>query len=44
VTDTGEVIVFALEWRDLLELARSRITRSMTKDECRKFLHTDGCL
>lgn len=39
----GTVRLFVLAVDDLLELARSRVTRSLTDEECRRFLHVDGC-
>jgi WD40 repeat protein len=35
--------VYALPIEDLLTIAKSRVTRSLTKDECQKFLHTQEC-
>jgi len=28
---------------EMIELAASAVTRSLTDDECRQYLHTDGC-
>jgi hypothetical protein len=28
---------------DLIALAHSRVTRSLTPDECRKYLHVEQC-
>jgi len=39
----GTVRVLALDIDDLLGLARARLTRSWTGDECRTYLHLDGC-
>lgn len=39
----GEALVYALNPRDLMKVARTRVTRPMTVDECRKFLHLDDC-
>jgi WD40 repeat protein/serine/threonine protein kinase len=39
----GTVRVLALDIDDLLGLARSRLTRSWTQDECRSYLHLDRC-
>lgn len=39
----GTVRLFVLSVDDLLELARSRVTRSLTDEECRRFLHVDRC-
>ena len=35
--------VYVLPIEDLLTIAKSRVTRSLTKDECQKFLHTQEC-
>jgi WD40 repeat protein/DNA-binding SARP family transcriptional activator len=35
--------VWALEIDDLLRIARANVTRSLTDEECRRFLHVDGC-
>jgi WD40 repeat protein len=44
-TASGDKVVhfFPLNVVDLLKLARKRITRSLTKEECRKYLHMDTC-
>ena len=39
----GTVRVLALNIDDLIHLARSRLTRSWTQDECITYLHLDGC-
>jgi WD40 repeat protein len=39
----GQVRVFALDLEELVALAQSRVTRSLTDDECRKFLHAEQC-
>jgi WD40 repeat protein/DNA-binding XRE family transcriptional regulator len=39
----GMVRVYVLPMEDLLALARSRVTRSLTQEECRKYLHVDQC-
>jgi WD40 repeat protein len=39
----GTVRVLALEIDDLIHLARSRLTRSWTQDECETYLHRDTC-
>ena len=41
--DDGTIRVLALDIDDLLALARSRLTRSWTEDECRSYLHLDRC-
>jgi len=37
------VRVFLLRLDDLLTLAQTRLTRSLTTDECRKYLHVEHC-
>jgi WD40 repeat protein len=39
----GSVLEFILPLEELIEVARSRITRSLTDDECRQYLHIDAC-
>jgi WD40 repeat protein/transcriptional regulator with XRE-family HTH domain len=39
----GTVRIYTLRLDDLVDLARSRVTRSLTDDECRTFLHMDAC-
>jgi len=34
---------FVLDVDDLIELAKSRLTRGLTDDECRQFLHLENC-
>jgi WD40 repeat protein/DNA-binding SARP family transcriptional activator len=43
VDDDGIVRVWALEVDDLVQLAQRRVTRHLTDDECRQYLHTDTC-
>jgi hypothetical protein len=40
----GMVRVWALDIDDLLEIAHQKVTRSLTEDECRQYLHVDACL
>lgn len=40
----GVVRIFLLQIDKLLALAQSRVTRSLTEEECRKYLHIEGCL
>lgn len=40
---SGTVLVYAMDVRDLLSLARQRVTRDLTRDECRRYLHTETC-
>jgi WD40 repeat protein/transcriptional regulator with XRE-family HTH domain len=39
----GVVRVFLLRFDEVLELARTRVTRSLTTEECKKYLHVDQC-
>jgi WD40 repeat protein/DNA-binding SARP family transcriptional activator len=39
----GTVRVLALDIDDLIDLARSRLTRSWTRDECETYLHRETC-
>jgi hypothetical protein len=39
----GTVRIYTLDAEELAALARSRLTRRLTDEECRKFLHTDKC-
>jgi len=39
----GSVRVFALDLNDLVAIAKSRVTRALTNDECQKYLHVDQC-
>jgi WD40 repeat protein len=41
--EDGTVRLYAVRVEDLVALARSRVTRSLTKQECQKYLHVDGC-
>ncbi len=40
---TGPTRVYALQIEDLMELARTRLTRTFTLDECQKYLHQPVC-
>ncbi len=35
--------VYALNLDDLVKMAQTQVTRSLTTEECRKYLHTDVC-
>lgn len=35
--------MYVLQIEELMEIARSRLTRSLTPAECRRFLHLDEC-
>lgn len=37
------VRVYALQIDDLMNLARSRLTRTLTDNECRQYLHLEAC-
>jgi WD40 repeat protein len=39
----GTVRVWILDIDELLELARTRVKRSLTDDECRRYLHPESC-
>jgi len=39
----GTVRTYALNLDDLTELAQARLTRTLTDEECRKFLHVETC-
>jgi hypothetical protein len=39
----GTVRVWALRLDDLEDIARDRLTRDLTTDECRRYLHVDRC-
>lgn len=39
----GTARVFAVRLQDLIELAKAKLTRGLTADECEKFLHIDQC-
>jgi len=37
------VRVYVLPIEDLMALAKSRVTRSLTPQECQKYLHVEQC-
>jgi WD40 repeat protein len=39
----GTVQVYAMDIHDLLELARSRVTRDLTPDECKRYFQSEKC-
>jgi WD40 repeat protein len=41
--DEGTVRLYAVRVEDLVALARSRVTRTLTTEECQKYLHVDEC-
>jgi WD40 repeat protein len=38
-----DVRIWALDIDDLLEMARREVTRSLTGEECRQYLHLEAC-
>lgn len=39
----GSLRIYTLQIEDLARLARERLTRTLTSEECRQFLHADSC-
>ena len=39
----GAVRIYALPLDEIIAMAKSRVTRALTTDECRKYLHVDKC-
>ena len=39
----GTSRVYIVDLNDLVDLARSKVTRGLTAEECQKFLHQDHC-
>ena len=39
----GSIRTYTLQLDKLIALARARLTRTLTHDECRKFLHVETC-
>ena len=39
----GTARLYVLPIEELVALAQSRVTRSLTREECRRFLHVDQC-
>jgi hypothetical protein len=39
----GTARVYVLSIEELVSLARSRVTRSLTDQECHQYLHLDAC-
>jgi WD40 repeat protein len=39
----GYVRVWALDLDDLIEIAKSELTRTLTDEECRQYLHVSAC-
>ena len=42
-TDGPDVYVMTVDVDELLEIARSRVTRDLTDEECQTYLHVDAC-
>jgi len=42
-SDDGTVQVYALDIHELLDLARSRVTRDLTPDECLRYFQSEKC-
>ena len=43
VSEDHTLRVWALRLEDLVQIARSRLTRTLTVDECRTYLHVEAC-
>ena len=41
--DYAGIKIFTLEIDELVQIARSRLTRSLTAEECQKYLHVEQC-
>lgn len=39
----GTARIYTLDMDELIDLARSRVTRSLTTEECRQYLHIETC-
>jgi WD40 repeat protein len=42
-SNDGTVHIYALPLDDILAIAKSRVTRALMTDECRKYLHVETC-
>jgi WD40 repeat protein/DNA-binding SARP family transcriptional activator/class 3 adenylate cyclase len=42
-SECGGARIWALEIGDLLQIARRNVTRSLTDEECRQYMHVDSC-
>ena len=40
----GNIRTYTLQLDELIALARARLTRTLSDEECRKFLHAETCL
>jgi WD40 repeat protein len=43
VSADGSVRVWVLDLDELVDIAERGLTRTLTDDECRQYLHTDEC-
>jgi WD40 repeat protein len=43
VSFDGTARVWALDLDDLIDIAKNKLTRTLTHEECRQFLHVDSC-
>lgn len=43
LASNNDVRIYLLRIGDLVELAKTRVTRSLTTEECNKYLHLDSC-
>jgi WD40 repeat protein len=41
--EDGSVRIYAVRVEDLMALARSSVTRSLTMEECPKYFHVEEC-
>jgi hypothetical protein len=41
--EDGTVQVYVMDIHDLLKLARSRVTRDLTPDECKRYFQSEKC-
>jgi WD40 repeat protein len=39
----GTARIFTMDMDELIDLAHSRLTHSLTTEECRQYLHLDDC-
>jgi WD40 repeat protein len=43
IYSNGRIIVHAITLADVIEIARTRLTRGFTDEECRTYLHVSAC-
>ena len=43
VYSDGRIVVYPIALEDAIEIARSRLTRGFTDEECRRYLHVPSC-